>query len=100
MELHCSQTCRFKVLELLQFETPMELHCSQTLRRSRMFLSVFETPMELHCSQTEREEKRPSKCLRPLWNYTALKPPQLFDCCIVSLRPLWNYTALKLYIHS
>ena len=56
------------------FETPMELHCSQTQLYSVFCPDGFETPMELHCSQTGIASPSKVFSLRPLWNYTVLKP--------------------------
>ena len=77
------------------FETPMELHCSQTGAETIIPLGRFETPMELHCSQTKQNHTAYIYCLRPLWNYTALKPRETLQPRAYGLRPLWNYTALK-----
>ena len=74
MELHCSQTHLARIMNLYAFETPMELHCSQTNCQQAFELLRFETPMELHCSQTVCFVHFLSDSLRPLWNYTALKP--------------------------
>ena len=52
--------------------------------------------MELHCSQTCGRFGLPADCLRPLWNYTALKHTNEAPSLSFCLRPLWNYTALKL----
>ena len=95
MELHCSQTYSSALQNPDRFETPMELHCSQTQLGTSWFRRLFETPMELHCSQTKNEPCKTSLCLRPLWNYTALKPQVIATAADRSLRPLWNYTALK-----
>ena len=62
---------------------------------TRIETNKFETPMELHCSQTERLCTVDRGCLRPLWNYTALKPVCGRWVEREGLRPLWNYTALK-----
>ena len=51
--------------------------------------------MELHCSQTLESFSAFQICLRPLWNYTALKPFSVRIRGQGGLRPLWNYTALK-----
>ena len=56
---------------------------------------MFETPMELHCSQTTELLTPVDGRLRPLWNYTALKPLHPLTYQQNRLRPLWNYTALK-----
>ena len=51
--------------------------------------------MELHCSQTILVTLSSLISLRPLWNYTALKPVSRNLSRRFRLRPLWNYTALK-----
>ena len=70
----------------------MELHCSQTLTHVPTLTLPFETPMELHCSQTRHVASLAFRCLRPLWNYTALK-----RLCICLFRALSFETPMELH---
>ena len=95
MDLHYSQTLKFRLFQMELLESPMDLHYSQTMYLLKVKELMLESPMDLHYSQTGKGTYKTYKSLNPLWIYTTLKRPTVWLGLLSSLNPLWIYTTLK-----